>query len=120
MSEIKIRWFLRFCFVIVGILARREIGTSQHLRIMRGAERVSVARDSVKWCQVEEEWGKTEKSLKKDMRMEKRIEIAQRCRGWVIHGSGMERVVKSRMDIINGFLFGSVESTVYSFEDKSN
>jgi len=42
--EIKTRCLVVFCLDIVGILASREMGTSQHLRIIRGAERESAAR----------------------------------------------------------------------------
>lgn len=104
LSDTKIRWFLRLCLVIVGILARREIGINQHLRVMRGEDRVSVAKESVKWCQVEDEWGNMEKSLRNDIRIEKRTEVAHRRWGRSIHGRGMEMAVKSRIDIINSFI----------------
>lgn len=52
-NEMNLRWLFVLYFLIVEILAKREIGTSQHLKIIKGVERESVPKLEDRLCQIE-------------------------------------------------------------------
>lgn len=52
-KDMKVRCFVSVWVFIVLILAMRDIGTSQHLSMIRGVDKGSVASFIDKWCHVE-------------------------------------------------------------------
>lgn len=56
MVEMNTRWERGEYLLVELILANREIGTSQVLKIIRGAESLSVANLNESLCQRDEEW----------------------------------------------------------------
>lgn len=93
MRDINIRCFLLLCFFNVFILAIREIGTSQHLRIVRGEESESRARLGESLCQRDLEWFFTRLILIEERITEAEIDDTQRYFLGVVQAS-----IKAKID----------------------
>lgn len=68
MVEINTRWERGEYLLVEFILANKEIGTSQVLKIMRGAESLSIANLNESLCQRDEEWSLKILIAKKEIR----------------------------------------------------
>lgn len=83
------------------ILANKEIGANQHLRMISGEERGSVADNIERLVQVEYVLGEIEKSLRKEMNVPKVIAVGHKYRGLVIQGVKVATIVGKIIKIIN-------------------